>query len=83
MVNPAWVLSGLRLAVAASADIRLGHALDDRRTAVHSQARSRSVEQLAVVVVLVFGILIAPTMFGLGGLRVVGRLVDGFTQCGR
>jgi hypothetical protein len=35
----------------------------------------QSDEQVTVVIVLVFRILIAPTTFGQGGLRVVGQLV--------
>ncbi|MFJ7072523.1 hypothetical protein [Streptomyces sp. NPDC098781] len=51
--------------------LRLG-----RRT----QARSRNDEKLTVVIVLVFGILIAPTAFGHGVVDVVGQLAQGVTQ---
>ncbi|WP_327666819.1 hypothetical protein OHN37_11895 [Streptomyces sp. NBC_00485] len=54
--------------------LRLG-----RRT----QARSRNDEKLTVAIVLVFGILIAPTAFGQGVLDVVGQLAQGVTQSGR
>ena len=54
--------------------LRLG-----RRT----QARSRNDEKLTVAIVLVFGILIAPTAFGRGVLDVVGQLAQGVTQSGR
>ncbi|MFF4254527.1 hypothetical protein ACFY1L_25310 [Streptomyces sp. NPDC001663] len=53
--------------------LRLG-----RRT----QARSRNDEKLTVAIVLVFGILIAPTAFGRGVLDVVGQLAQGITQSG-
>ncbi|MCX4880041.1 MULTISPECIES: hypothetical protein [unclassified Streptomyces] len=54
--------------------LRLG-----RRT----EARSRNDEKLTVAIVLVFGILIAPTAFGQGVLGVVGQLAQGVTQSGR
>ncbi|MCX5057903.1 hypothetical protein OG895_08170 [Streptomyces sp. NBC_00201] len=54
--------------------LRLG-----RRT----EARSRNDEKLTVAIVLVFGILIAPTAFGQGVLDVVGQLAQGITQSGR
>lgn len=54
--------------------LRLG-----RRT----QARSKNDEKLTVAIVLVFGILIAPTAFGQGVLDVVGQLAQGVTQSGR
>ncbi|RVU16994.1 hypothetical protein EOT10_35135 [Streptomyces antnestii] len=47
-----------------------------------TQARSRSDEKLTVAVVLVFGILIAPTAFGQGVLDVVGQLAQGVTRSG-
>jgi hypothetical protein len=53
--------------------LRLG-----RRT----QARSRNDEKATVAIVLVFGILIAPTAFGRGVLDVVGQLAQGITQSG-
>jgi hypothetical protein len=48
-----------------------------------TQARKRSDEQLTVLIVLVFGVLVAPTAFGQGILNVVGQLADGVTQSGR
>lgn len=48
-----------------------------------TQARKRSDEQLTVLIVLVFGVLVAPTAFGQGILNVVGQLADGITQSGR
>lgn len=48
-----------------------------RRT-VH--ARSRSDQWLTVVIVLVFGLLVAPTDFGQGILNVVGQLARGISQ---
>ncbi|MCX5047401.1 MULTISPECIES: hypothetical protein [unclassified Streptomyces] len=54
--------------------LRLG-----RRT----EARSKNDEKLTVAIVLVFGILIAPTAFGQGVLDVVGQLAEGVTQSGR
>jgi hypothetical protein len=48
--------------------VRLG-----RRT----HARSRNDEKLTVVIVLVFGVLIAPTAFGQTILDVVGQLAQG------
>ncbi|WP_433406644.1 hypothetical protein [Streptomyces sp. CA-146814] len=47
-----------------------------------TQARSRSDEKLTVIVVLVFGVLIAPTSFGQGVLNVVGQLARSVTQSG-
>jgi hypothetical protein len=37
---------------------------------------------MTVVIVLVFGVLIAPTAFGQGILDVVSRLAQGITQSG-
>ena len=54
--------------------LRLG-----RRT----EARSRNDEKLTVAIVLVFGILVAPTAFGQGVFHVVGQLAHGVTQSGR
>ncbi|MEU2866616.1 hypothetical protein ACIQWL_51895 [Streptomyces mirabilis] len=48
-----------------------------------TQARSRFDEKLTVVIVLVFGVLIAPTAFGQGILDVVVQLVKGASQSGR
>ncbi|NJP50432.1 hypothetical protein HCJ93_10200 [Streptomyces sp. SBST2-5] len=45
-----------------------------------TQARSRSDEKLTVVIVLVFGVLIAPTSFGQGILHVVGQMADSLSQ---
>ncbi|MFE9604812.1 hypothetical protein [Streptomyces hokutonensis] len=53
--------------------LRLG-----RRT----EARSRNDEKLTVGIVLVFGVLIAPTAFGQGILNVMGELAQGVTQSG-
>ncbi|MFF3663478.1 hypothetical protein [Streptomyces olivochromogenes] len=47
-----------------------------------TQARKRSDEQLTVLIVLVFGVLVAPTAFGQGIVNVVGQLADGITQSG-
>ncbi|MFI6941961.1 hypothetical protein ACIBI4_22040 [Streptomyces sp. NPDC050418] len=44
------------------------------------QARSRSDQWMTVTIVLVFGLLIAPTDFGQGALDVIGQLVQGFSQ---
>jgi hypothetical protein len=48
-----------------------------------TQARSRNDEQLTVLIVLVFGILVAPTAFGQGVLDVVGQLASGINDAGR
>jgi hypothetical protein len=48
-----------------------------------TQARSRFDEKLTVVIVLVFGVLIAPTAFGQGILDVVVQVVQGISQSGR
>ncbi|UXX97334.1 hypothetical protein N7U49_46730 [Streptomyces sp. AD2-2] len=47
-----------------------------------TEARKRTDEQLTVLIVLVFGVLVAPTAFGQGILHVVGQLADGITQSG-
>ncbi len=47
-----------------------------------TQARSRLDEKLTVIVVLVFGVLIAPTSFGQGVLNIVGQLTRSVTQSG-
>ena len=46
-------------------------------------ARWRFDEKLTVVIVLVFGVLIAPTAFGQGILDVVVQVVQGASQSGR
>ncbi|MET9187732.1 hypothetical protein ACH4GE_34565 [Streptomyces tendae] len=48
-----------------------------------TQARSRNDEKLTVLIVLVFGILVAPTAFGQGVLDVVGQLASGINDAGR
>ncbi|MEU8735402.1 hypothetical protein AB0C68_39340 [Streptomyces tendae] len=48
-----------------------------------THARSRNDEKLTVLIVLVFGILVAPTAFGQGGLDVVGQLASGINNAGR
>ncbi|MGW5782960.1 hypothetical protein ACWEWK_03120 [Streptomyces sp. NPDC003757] len=48
-----------------------------------TQARSRNDEKLAVLIVLVFGILVAPTAFGQGVLYAVGQLASGINDAGR
>ncbi|GAA2540707.1 hypothetical protein GCM10010423_43590 [Streptomyces levis] len=45
--------------------------------------RSRNDEKLTVVIVLVFGVLIAPTAFGQGIVDVISQLVQGVSQPGR
>ncbi|MGP3922497.1 hypothetical protein [Streptomyces sp. 8N616] len=47
-----------------------------------TEARSRFDEKLTVIIVLVFGVLIAPTSFGQGILNVVGQLAQSVTQSG-
>ncbi|MDQ0759903.1 hypothetical protein [Streptomyces canus] len=47
-----------------------------------THARSRNDEKLTVAIVLVFGILIAPTAFGHGVVDVVGQLAQGVTESG-
>ncbi|AZM57729.1 hypothetical protein DMA15_16730 [Streptomyces sp. WAC 01529] len=47
-----------------------------------TEARSRNDEQLTVVIVLVFGVLIAPTGFGQWILDVVGELAQGISDSG-
>ncbi|MBC9714457.1 hypothetical protein H9Y04_18005 [Streptomyces sp. TRM66268-LWL] len=44
------------------------------------QARSRSDQWMTVAIVMVFGLLIAPTDFGQGVLDVVGQLAQGVSQ---
>ncbi|WP_431329777.1 hypothetical protein ACPZ13_00330 [Streptomyces sp. IPPR8] len=48
-----------------------------------TEARSRNDEGLTVLIVLVFGILVAPTGFGQGVLGVVGELVSGINDSSR
>jgi hypothetical protein len=48
-----------------------------------TQARSRADEKMTVVIVLVLGILIAPTPVGQGVLNVLKQLASGVTQAGR
>ncbi|GGR89066.1 hypothetical protein GCM10010252_29940 [Streptomyces aureoverticillatus] len=45
-----------------------------------TQARSRNDEQLTVVIVLVFGVLIAPTAFGQWIVDVVGDLAEAISD---
>ncbi|MFF4059417.1 hypothetical protein ACFYZ8_27750 [Streptomyces sp. NPDC001668] len=47
-----------------------------------TEARSRNDEKLTVAIVLVFGILIAPTAFGHGVADVVGQVAQGVTESG-
>lgn len=47
-----------------------------------TEARSRNDEKLTVAIVLVFGILVAPTAFGQGVGDIVGQLAQGVTQSG-
>ncbi|MDQ0595857.1 hypothetical protein QF037_000202 [Streptomyces canus] len=47
-----------------------------------THARSRNDEKLTDVIVLVFGVLIAPTAFGRTILDIVGQLAQGVTQSG-
>ncbi|MET8211372.1 hypothetical protein ABZT51_36210 [Streptomyces sp. NPDC005373] len=46
------------------------------------QARSRSDQWLTVSIVLVFGVLIAPTEFGQGIVDVLGDAVNNFSEAG-
>ncbi|MER6154059.1 hypothetical protein ABT147_00710 [Streptomyces sp. NPDC001868] len=45
-----------------------------------TQARSRLDEKLTVVIVLVFGVLIAPTAFGEAIFDAAGQIAQGVTQ---
>ncbi|MEU1474993.1 hypothetical protein [Streptomyces sp. NPDC005760] len=47
-----------------------------------TEPRSRNDEKLTVAIVLVFGILIAPTAFGHGVADVVGQVAQGVTESG-
>ncbi|MFC9908191.1 hypothetical protein [Streptomyces sp. NPDC059862] len=44
------------------------------------QARSRSDQWLTVAIVVVFGVLIAPTALGQGILDAVGQVAEGVSQ---
>lgn len=48
-----------------------------------TEARSRKDEKLTVIIVLVLGVLLAPTAFGQGVLDVVTELVTGISESGR
>jgi hypothetical protein len=48
-----------------------------------TEARSRDDEKLTVLIVLVFGVLVAPTGFGQGVLDVVGQSASGINDAGR
>ncbi|GGN81319.1 hypothetical protein GCM10011579_067740 [Streptomyces albiflavescens] len=48
-----------------------------------TEARSRNDEKLTVLIVLVFGVLVAPTAFGQGILDAVGQLASGISESGR
>ncbi|MFI2429240.1 hypothetical protein ACH5A7_35030 [Streptomyces sp. NPDC018955] len=48
-----------------------------------TQARSRNDEKLTVLIVLVFGILVAPTAFGQGVLDIVGQPAAGISDSSR
>ncbi|MFC5203133.1 MULTISPECIES: hypothetical protein [Streptomyces] len=48
-----------------------------------TEARKRSDEQLTVLIVLAFGVLVAPTAFGHGVADVVGQVAAGITRSGR
>ncbi|MEU3207225.1 hypothetical protein ABZ702_25810 [Streptomyces cyaneofuscatus] len=48
-----------------------------------TQARSRNDEKLTVVIVLVLGVLLAPTAFGQGLLDIVTQLVTGVSDSSR
>ncbi|EST37713.1 hypothetical protein N566_11475 [Streptomycetaceae bacterium MP113-05] len=47
-----------------------------------TEPRKRSDETLSVALVLVLGVLLAPTAFGQWILDVLGQLVHGITQAG-
>ncbi|MEU6927670.1 hypothetical protein AB0A05_00670 [Streptomyces sp. NPDC046374] len=47
-----------------------------------TQARSRLDEKATVIIVLVFGVLVAPTAFGQGVLDIVAQLARGISQSG-
>ncbi|MFC8310942.1 hypothetical protein ACFUMJ_34450 [Streptomyces olivaceus] len=48
-----------------------------------TQARSRNDEKLTVLIVLVFGILVAPISFGQGVLDVVQQITAGISDSSR
>ncbi|MEU9646357.1 hypothetical protein [Streptomyces sp. NPDC048188] len=48
-----------------------------------TEARSRNDEKLTVLIVLVFGIVVAPTGFGQSVLDAVGQLASGINDAGR
>ncbi|MFE9708355.1 hypothetical protein [Streptomyces sp. NPDC005930] len=48
-----------------------------------TEARSRNDEKMTVLIVPVFGILVAPTGFGQGVLDCVGQLATGINDTGR
>ncbi|WP_329156988.1 hypothetical protein OHB49_00605 [Streptomyces sp. NBC_01717] len=52
------------------------------RLRCRTQARSRLDEKFTVVIVLAFGVLIAPTGIGQGILSVLHQLVQGISQSG-
>ncbi|MEU6165106.1 hypothetical protein [Streptomyces tanashiensis] len=47
-----------------------------------TQARSRLDEKATVIIVLVFGVLVAPTAFGQGVMDIVTQLARGISQSG-
>jgi hypothetical protein len=47
-----------------------------------THARSRFDEKLTVVIVLIFGVLIAPTSFGQGVLKAVGQVAHSLSHTG-
>ncbi|MFH0178683.1 hypothetical protein ACIA6D_44320 [Streptomyces cacaoi] len=47
-----------------------------------TEARSRSDEKLTVLIVLMFGVVVAPTAFGQGVLDVVSQLATGVSEAG-
>ncbi|NYV74167.1 hypothetical protein [Streptomyces sp. UH6] len=54
---------------------------DDRPgIARRTEARSRLDEKVTVIVVLAFGVLVAPTSFGQGVLDIVSQLTQSVTQ---
>ncbi|MGW0572819.1 hypothetical protein [Streptomyces tauricus] len=48
-----------------------------------TQARKRSDEQLTVLIVLVFGVLVAPTAFGQWVADMAGQVAESITDSGR
>ncbi|MER5199879.1 hypothetical protein [Streptomyces sp. NPDC002884] len=47
-----------------------------------TEARSRNDEKLTVLIVLMFGVVVAPTAFGQGVLDVVSQLAAGVGETG-